>query len=58
MCIPHMTFPFLQTVGHVKTGSDWTIVSVTLAQGPAGIHDLIVALTDAGPVEIDWVRFE
>jgi len=42
----------------VPQNTDWNVVSVTLSEIPFGIQDLVVVLTDASNVEIDWVRFE
>ncbi len=41
----------------IAPSTDWSIAGSTLSQIPSGIHDLVVTLSDAGNVEIDWVRF-
>ncbi len=42
----------------VPQNTDWSVVSSPLSEIPSGIHDLVVMLTDAKNVEIDWIRFQ
>ncbi|MEJ2082533.1 MAG: family 43 glycosylhydrolase, partial [Acidobacteriota bacterium] len=38
----------------IAPGTDWSVVSAALSAAPSGVHDVIVTLTDAKPVDIDW----
>lgn len=42
----------------VAQNADWSVVSAPLSETPSGIHDLVVTLTDAKNVEIDWIQFQ
>ena len=46
-------------LGEVKIpkGFGWHIVEVQLSGYQPGIHNLVVALVNNNPVEIDWIRF-
>ena len=42
----------------IAPGTDWSVVSAALSAAPSGVHDVIVTLTDAKPVDIDWIQFQ
>jgi len=42
----------------IPEDTEWSPVSSSLQQSPAGIHDLVVVLSDTGTVQIDWIKFE
>ena len=42
----------------IPAGPEWSVVPVHVPGRQSGLHDLVVRLTSASAVEIDWVRFE
>jgi hypothetical protein len=46
-------------LGRVKVGkgTDWKMERAAAKKIPAGVHDLFVAQTGEGPVEVDWISF-
>jgi hypothetical protein len=42
----------------VIPGKNWQLVAGRLAKPTPGVHDLFFVLTNAGPVDIDWVTFK
>jgi hypothetical protein len=38
--------------------TDWGIFDATLSEIPAGIHNLVVLLTEGKNIEIDWISFK
>ena len=42
----------------IAPGTHWSVVSAALSAAPSGVHDVIVTLTDAKPVDIDWIQFQ
>jgi arabinoxylan arabinofuranohydrolase len=38
--------------------AEWTVVSASVRDMPAGVHALVVTQAGSQPVELDWVRFE
>jgi hypothetical protein len=42
----------------IGKGADWKAANAKLASAPAGVHDLIVTLTEKNDVEVDWLSFE
>lgn len=42
----------------IPAGKGWQTVRVRFDGVPAGVRDLRLRLEDAGPVEVDWIRFE
>ncbi len=41
----------------IPEGNGWSVVNAELHGIPAGVHNLVVFLSDKNPVEIDWLRF-
>lgn len=42
----------------VPAGEDWQMVRARVERVPSGIHDLRLAFTGGGRVDVDWIRFE
>ncbi len=42
----------------IEKGSGWNDVRSKLAKAPAGVHDLVVTLSEKNAVELDWISFE
>jgi hypothetical protein len=41
----------------VEPGASWAEIGGELTGGPAGVHDLVVSMPEAGNVDVDWVSF-
>lgn len=42
----------------IPKSSSWITVIGKMSKFEKGVHDLVVVLKDANPVEVDWLRFE
>jgi hypothetical protein len=42
----------------IRKGSEWKVISATVGNVPAGMHDLVVTQTGNNQVELDWFSFE
>jgi hypothetical protein len=42
----------------IRKGSEWKVISSTVRNVPAGVHDLVVTQTGNNHVELDWISFE